>query len=83
MIVNLIDSLRNRLGLIKLAGFAIIILLVANDWLLVSKEHAHTSMEQIPGFWSIFGIAASVVLIIASKCLESLGIAKREDYYDK
>jgi len=83
MIVNLIDFLRNRLGLIKLVGLAIIILLVAGDWLLVSKEHAHTSMEKIPGFWSIFGLASAVVLVIASKCLEGLGIARREDYYDK
>lgn len=83
MIVNLIDSLRNRLGLIKLVGFAIIILLVACDWLLVSKEHAHTAMEKIPGFWSIFGLAAALILVIASKCLEGLGIVRREDYYDK
>ncbi len=83
MIVNLIDFLRNRTGLLKLAGIAILVLLVVNDGLLVSKAHAHTSMEQIPGFWSLFGLGSAVVLAIASKCLEGLGISQREDYYDK
>ena len=83
MIVNLINSLRNRLGLIKLAGIVMLVLLVVCDGLFVSKAHAHTTMEQIPGFWSVFGLVAALLLILFSKCLEGLGIVTREDYYDK
>lgn len=83
MIVKLIDSLRERLTLLKTAGLALLVLLIAFDGLFVSKEHAHTAMEQYPGFWSVFGIVAALAIVMASKCLEAYDIMTREDYYDK
>jgi hypothetical protein len=83
MIVKLIDALRQKKPLLKTAGLALLILLIAADGLFVSKEHAHTALEQYPGFWSAFGIVAALALVMASKCLEAYDVMTREDYYDK
>jgi hypothetical protein len=82
MIVKLIDFLRDRLQLVIRLSFVGLALLVAWDVLFVSKEHAHTAVEHIPGFWAVFGFAACVVIIIVSKWYGHLGIMTREDYYD-
>jgi hypothetical protein len=51
---------------------------------VVHKEHhAHTAVERIPGFWSVFGFIGCVVIILVSKWYGHAGIMKREDYYDE
>jgi hypothetical protein len=50
---------------------------------VVDKEHAHTAVEKLPGFWAVFGFLGCVVLILASKAFGHAGIMKREDYYDE
>lgn len=82
MIVKLIDFLRDRLRLVIRLSYVGLALLVAWDILFVSKEHAHTAAERIPGFWALFGFVACVVIIIVSKWYGHLGIMTREDYYD-
>ncbi len=82
MIVKLIDFLRDRLKLVIRLSYVGLALLVAWDVLFVSKEHAHTAVEHIPGFWAVFGFVACVVIIIVSKWYGHLGIMTREDYYD-
>ncbi len=82
MIVKLIDFLRDRLTLVIRLSYVGLALVVAWDVLFVSKEHAHTAVEHIPGFWAVFGFIACVVIIIVSKWFGHLGIMTREDYYD-
>lgn len=82
MIVKLIDFFRDRLQLVIRLSYVGLALLVAGDILFVSKEHAHTAAERIPGFWAVFGFVACVVIIIVSKWYGHLGIMTREDYYD-
>ena len=82
MIVKLIDFLRDRLALVIRLSYVGLALLVVWDILFVSKEHAHTAVERIPGFWAVFGFVACVVIIIVSKWYGHLGIMTREDYYD-
>lgn len=82
MIVKLIDFLRDRLRLVIRLSYVGLALLVVWDVLFVSKEHAHTAVERIPGFWAVFGFVACVVIIIVSKWYGHLGIMTREDYYD-
>jgi len=82
MIVKLIDFLRDRLQLVIRLSYVGLALLVVWDVLFVSKEHAHTAVERIPGFWAVFGFVACVVIIIVSKWYGHLGIMTREDYYD-
>lgn len=82
MIVKLIDFLRDRLSLVIRLSYVGLALVVAWDVLFVSKEHAHTAVEHIPGFWAVFGFIACVVIIIVSKWFGHRGIMTREDYYD-
>lgn len=82
-LVKLIEFLRNRLKTVIRICFAVLGLLIILDALLVSKEHAHTGAEHLPGFWSVFGFVACVLIIILSKWFGHAGIMTREDYYDE
>lgn len=82
MIVKLIDFFRDRLQLVIRISYVLLALLVVWDVLFVSKEHAHTAVEHLPGFWAVFGFVACVLIIIVSKWYGHLGIMTREDYYD-
>jgi hypothetical protein len=82
MIVKLIDFLRDRLTLVIRLSYVGLAFVVVWDVLFVSKEHAHTAVEHIPGFWAVFGFIACVVIIIVSKWFGHRGIMTREDYYD-
>jgi hypothetical protein len=80
---KLIEFLRARLKLVVRVCFGLLALLILWDALLVHKEHAHTAIERIPGFWSIFGFIGCVAIILVSKWFGHAGIMKREDYYDE
>ena len=82
MIVNIIEFFRARLKATIRVCLVMLAVLVVWDALFVSKEHVHTFVERIPGFWAVFGFVACVVIIIVSKWFGHLGIMTREDYYD-
>ena len=84
-LVQLIEFLRQRLPAVVRIGYALLALLVVIDALpfLVDKEHAHTTAEHLPGFWSVFGFVACTLIIFLSKWFGHAGIMKREDYYDE
>ena len=50
---------------------------------IVDKEHAHTTFESIPGFWTVFGLVGCIAIILLSKWFGHAGIMTREDYYDE
>ena len=65
-------------------------LLVLWDIFLLDKSHAHTWPEKfVPGWWSIFGFLACVLIIVVSKWFGhakwfgGFQIMSPEDYYDK
>lgn len=82
-LVQLIECLRNRLKTVVRICFGLLALLILADALFVNKEHAHTGVERIPGFWSAFGFVACVVIVIWSKWYGHSGVMTREDYYDE
>lgn len=82
-LVQLIEFLRNRLKTVVRICFGLLALLILLDALLVNKEQAHTPIEHLPAFWSIFGFLGCVVIIIASKWFGHAGIMTRENYYDE
>lgn len=84
-LVRLIEWLRNRLTLLVRLSFVVLALLIVIDAIpaLVDKEDAHTRLEHLPGFWSVFGFIACVLIIILSKAFGHVGIMQREDYYDE
>lgn len=83
MIVRLITFLRGHMRQVLLCCYIALGALVAWDIVFVDKEHAHTAVEHIPGFWAVFGFVACVLIIIVSKWFGHLGIMTREDYYDR
>lgn len=82
-LVKLIEFLRNRLKMVVRVCCAVLALLIVADALLVNKDHAHTGPEHLPGFWSVFGFIACVLIILLSKWYGHAGIMTREDYYDE
>jgi hypothetical protein len=81
IIVRLIEFLRRHLKAVVRFCWLLLALLVLSDWFLVGTEQAHTTMERLFGFWSLFGFVSCVVIIFFSKWYGHLGIMKREDYY--
>ena len=81
IVVALIEFLRRHLKTVVRLCWVGLVLLVVGDWLLVDKEHAHTSPEHWFGFWSAFGFVACLLIIFVSKWYGHRGIMQREDYY--
>ncbi len=84
-LVKLIEFLRQRLKLVIRICFGVLAVLILLDAIpaVVDKEHAHTAIEHVPGFWSLFGFIGCVVIILFSKWFGHTGIMTREDYYDE
>ena len=57
-------------------------LLLIFEALFVDHSQAHTAVEKIPGFWSLFGFLSCVAIVFFSKWLAHMGLLKSEDYYD-
>jgi hypothetical protein len=85
ILVRLIEYLRQRSKTVVRLCYIVLALLIVADALpfLVDKEHAHTKAEQWPGFWSLFGFVACVLIVLLSKWYGKAGIMQREDYYDE
>ncbi len=82
-LVKFIEFLRHRLKPVVRICFGVLALLILADALFVDKEHAHTQLEHLPGFWSVFGFVGCVLIILLSKWYGHAGIMTREDYYDE
>ena len=78
-LVNMIEILRTKT--VKKIAYGILVLLVMVDF-IIPRHEVHFFGDKIPGFWSIFGFSACVVIIIVSKWLGKNGLMKDEDYYD-
>ena len=78
-LVNMIEILRTKT--VKKIAYGILVLLVMVDF-IIPRHEVHFFGDKIPGFWSLFGFTACVVIIIVSKWLGKNGLMKDEDYYD-
>ena len=74
---NLKTTIRVCLGMLALVALADAIPAI------VDKHHAHTRIEHLPFFWSVFGFIACVLIVYVSKWFGHAGIMTREDYYDR
>ncbi len=81
MIVKGIDFLRNNVKLVKNISFLFLIAAVVFD-LLVSR-HPHFWGDNFRGFWALFGLLGSVVMIKICKGISHLWLMREEDYYDE
>ena len=82
MIVDLIEYLKARPQTVKQVCYGLIALIFLWSTIAVDTHHAHTWLEKIPGFWSIFGFVSCIVLIFVAGWFGRSGIQTREDYYD-
>jgi hypothetical protein len=85
-LASFIEYLRKHLRLLVKLSFVVLALLIVADAIpaIVHKEgHAHTTLEKLPGFWSVFGFVGCVLIILVSKWYGHAGIMKKEDYYDE
>ena len=78
-LVNMIETLRTKT--VKKIAYGILVLLVMVDF-IIPRHEIHFFGDKIPGFWSLFGFSACVVIIIVSKWLGKNGLMTDEDYYD-
>jgi len=84
MIGNLIEFLAKQRQGTKSAGIIILAVIVVWSITGVDTHHAHTWLEaHLPGFWSIFALISTVVLIFVARWFGKSGIQTREDYYDR
>ena len=63
-LVNMIETLRTKT--VKKIAYGILVLLVMVDF-IIPRHEVHFFGDKIPGFWSLFGFSACVVIIIVSK----------------
>lgn len=80
-LAGLIEALRAKW--VKKAAYGVLGVLIAVDFFIPRPHEIHFFGDNVPGFWSAFGLAACVVIIVASKWIGHHGLMKDEDYYDR
>lgn len=80
-LVDIVEVLRKKV--VKRIAYGVLVLLVVVDFFVPRPDEIHFFVDSIPGFWSLFGLIACIVIIVASKWIGHHGIMKDEDYYDK
>jgi len=79
-LLDIIELLRTK-AVKKIAYGALIILIVVD--FIIPRHEIHFFGDKIPGFWSLFGFIACVLIIIVSKWIGHMGLMKDENYYDE
>lgn len=69
-----------NIGKLKVAFGIVLGLLVALDFRI--HKHAYFHLEDLPGFYVIYGFIACVIIVAFSKGLGKLWLTKNEGYYD-
>lgn len=62
-------------------GSVIVLLLLAFADVFV-HHHAHFGVDGTPGFYSLYGLGACIVMVIVSKFVVGLVLKRRDTYYD-
>ena len=79
-VLNIIEYLRKKAALLKVAFFIFLGVLVLLD-IFLPREHAHYFVDKIYAFWTFFALAGCFLLIKISKGIAHLILGKDEDYY--
>ena len=81
--ISLIEFFRKRPKFTAFLCLTVICLIALWGSFMIDLSHAHTKMEKIPFFWTLFGVIGGALLILLSRFFGRLGIMTREDYYDE
>ncbi len=76
----MVEALRTKVA--KRLAYGALVLLIVVDF-IIPRHEIHFFGDKIPGFWSLFGFIACVLIIIVSKWIGHMGLMKNENYYDE
>ena len=79
-LLDIIELLRTKAA--KRIAYGALIILIVVDF-IIPRHEIHFFGDKIPGFWSLFGFIACVLIIIVSKWIGHMGLMKNENYYDE
>ena len=79
-LLNIIELLRSKAA--KRIAYGVLIILIIVDF-IIPRHEIHFFGDKIPGFWSLFGFIACVLIIMVSKWIGHLGLMQDENYYDE
>jgi len=79
-LLKLIEIFRRKT--VKKIAYAVLILIFVIDF-FIPRHEIHFFGDGIPGFWSLFGFVACILIILISKWIGHLGIMQDEKYYNE
>ena len=79
-LLKIIEIFRTKT--MKRISFATLILIILIDF-FIPRHEIHFIGDKIPGFWSLFGFIACILIILISKWIGRLGIMQDENYYNE
>ena len=79
-LIKIIEVFRTKT--IKKIAYAALILIIVIDF-FIPRHEIHFFGDRIPGFWSLFGFVACILIILISKWIGYLGIMQDERYYNE
>ena len=78
-LLEIVEVLRTKK--VRRISYGVLILLIMVDF-FIPRHEVHFFGDEIPGFWSIFGFIACLLIILISKWIGRLGIMQDENYYN-
>ena len=79
-IIKVIETLRRKA--VKKIAYITLVLIIVTDF-FIPRHEIHFIGDGIPGFWSLFGFIACILIILISKWIGHLGIMQDENYYNE
>ena len=79
-LLKIIEIFRRKT--MKRIAYAVLILIILIDF-FIPRYEIHFFGDRIPGFWSLFGFVACILIILISKWIGRLGIMQDENYYNE
>ncbi len=79
-LLKIIEIFRRKT--MKRIAYAVLILILVIDF-FIPRHEIHFFGDGIPGFWSLFGFVACILIILFSKWIGRLGIMQDEKYYNE
>ena len=64
-------------------GLAVLLVVEAAAPYVLYPDAGHFPFENLPGWGSVYGLASCAAIIVVSKILGKLWLARRETYYDR
>lgn len=79
---ELLGKARQNLGFWKKVMYAIMILLVGLN-VFITPHNAHFKGEGTPGYWAVFSVVATILMVRICKGAAHTFLGKKEGYYDR